>query len=117
MPRPRKQPDEKRTASVRADLTLAEKLHVQEQAGRAGISAAEYTRRRLLGFVAASPAAARRVDPALITELNRIGVNVNQLARAVHIGHEFPRSWREIAQELHRVLAKLLGVEAGEGKG
>jgi hypothetical protein len=115
MARPRKQPDEKCTASIRADLTVAEKLHVQSQAERAGLSEAEYTRRRVLGFVVASPAAARKNDPALISELNRIGVNVNQLAKSTHTDGDFIRFWREIGDELRRVLAKLLGVRDGEG--
>jgi len=109
MARPRKQPDEKRTASVRADLTVAEKLHVQEQAARAGMSAAEYTRRRVLGFTVTAGGGTRRADPALISELNRIGVNVNQLAKAVHANADFARFWREVGDELRRVLARLLG--------
>lgn len=112
MARPRKEEHERRTASVRADLTEAEKVFVQEQAARAGLSEAEYTRRRVLGFAVASPAAARRTDPALITELNRIGVNVNQLARAAHTDRDFIQFWREIGRELQGVLAKV--VRAGE---
>jgi hypothetical protein len=46
MARPNKLPDEKRLASIRADLTVAEKIFVQEQAAKAGMSEAEYTRRR-----------------------------------------------------------------------
>ncbi|MGD9693612.1 MAG: plasmid mobilization relaxosome protein MobC [Phycisphaerales bacterium] len=112
MARPRKQEHERRTASIRADLTEAEKAYIQEQAAKAGLSGAEYTRRRLLGFAVTSPAAARRADPALVTELNRIGVNVNQLARAVHTDRDFARFWREIGQELREVLEKV--VKAGE---
>jgi hypothetical protein len=46
MARPTKHPDEKRLASIRADLTQAEKIFVQEQAAVAGMSEAEYTRPR-----------------------------------------------------------------------
>lgn len=113
MARPRKQPDEKRTASVRADLTVAERLYVHEQATQAGISAAEYTRRRVLGFAVVT-GGTRRVDPAFISELNRIGVNVNQLARAVHTDRDFARYWREIGDELRRILTIALRV-AEEG--
>lgn len=110
MARPRKQEHERRTASVRADLTEAEKTYVQEQAAKAGLSEAEYTRRRVLGFAVASPAAARRADPAVVTELNRIGVNVNQLARAVHTDRDFAKFWLEIGQELRGVLAKVVKI-------
>lgn len=113
MGRPRKEQHERRTASVRADLTEAEKVYVQQQAAKAGLSEAEYTRRRILGYAVVSPAAARRADPALISELNRIGVNVNQLARAVHTDREFIRYWREIGAELRSALDRV--VRAGEG--
>lgn len=112
MGRPRKEEHERRTASIRADLTEAEKVYVQEQAARAGLSEAEYTRRRVLGYAVVSPAASRRADPALITELNRIGVNVNQLARAVHTDRAFIRYWREVGAELRAVLERV--VRAGE---
>lgn len=108
MARPRKQPHELRTESIRADLTAAEKEHVRMQARRAGISEAEYTRRRLLGFEVTTPAARRTYDPALVSEINRVGVNVNQLARAVHSGREFVVYWRQIGDELKGVLAKVV---------
>ncbi len=112
MARPRKQEHERRTASVRADLTEAEKVFVQEQAAKAGLSEAEYTRRRILGYAVVSPAAARRADPELIVAINRVGVLVNQLARAVHTDREFIKYWREIGAELKSVLAKV--VRTGE---
>jgi hypothetical protein len=111
MGRPRKQIEERREASIRTDLTRAEKAYVKEQATRAALSEAEYTRRRVLGHAVVSPAGPRRADPALISELNRIGVNVNQLARAVHVGRDFVRHWREIGVELRTVLDKLLRAE------
>jgi hypothetical protein len=108
MGRPRKEEHERRTASVRADLTEAEKVFVQDQAAKAGLSEAEYTRRRVLGYAVVSPAAStRQVDPSLLSELNRVGVNVNQLARAVHTGREFVVYWRDIGRELQGVLARL----------
>jgi hypothetical protein len=42
-----------------------------------------------------------------LAEVNRIGVNVNQLARAVHTDRDFARYWQEIGQELHVVLEKV----------
>ncbi len=110
MARPRKQEHERRTASVRADLTEAEKAYVQEQAVKAGLSEAEYTRRRVLGFAVASTSGARCSDPAIVTELNRIGNNVNQLTRAVHTDRDFAKFWREVGQELRRVLAKVVKI-------
>lgn len=113
MARPKKEQHERRTASVRADLTEAEKVFVQQQAARAGLSEAEYLRRRVLGAPVLAAAAARRADPALVSELNRIGVNVNQLARAHHTGTDFVRFWSEIGRELRAVLTKV--VQQGGG--
>ncbi|MFN0132760.1 MAG: plasmid mobilization protein [Phycisphaerales bacterium] len=107
MGRPRKNDNERRTASVRADLTEAEKAFVQAQAAKVGLSEAEYTRRRVLGYAVVSPATARQTDPALLSDLNRIGVNVNQLARAVHTGREFVVYWQHIGRELEALLARL----------
>ena len=44
---------------------------------------------------------------ALINEINRLGVNVNQLARAVHSDRTSPMDWRDLAAECERVLAKV----------
>lgn len=104
--RPRKADQERRIESVRADLTVAEKTHVRRQAAKAGLSEAEYTRRRVLGFEVTA-AARRSFDPALVAEVNRVGVNVNQLTRSVHMGREFTAYWNEIGTELKAVLAKV----------
>lgn len=109
MARPRKEKHEQRTASTRTDLTAAEKAFLQEQASAAGLSEADYVRRRILGFQV-SPAP-RRVDAeltaALINEVNRLGVNVNQLARATHTDRTPRLDWGELAAECERVLAKV----------
>jgi anion-transporting ArsA/GET3 family ATPase len=80
MARPRKEPDERRDARLpAARLTLDERVFVDAQAAAAGLSTAEYVRRRVLGVrVDPAPAAA---DEKLLLELNRIGNNMNQIAR------------------------------------
>ena len=47
-------------------------------------------------------------DPALIVALNKVGNNVNQLARSVHRGSDFQRYWQEVGGDLRTVLAKAL---------
>ncbi len=47
-------------------------------------------------------------DPALVSELNAIGNNVNQLARSVHRGSAFSDFWEEVGQELQQALRKVL---------
>ncbi len=104
--RPKKAPHELRTQSIRADLTVAEKDYVRRQAATAGLSEAEYLRRRVLGFEVTA-VGRRAFDPALVSAVNRVGCNVNQLSKSVHLGRDFTRYWREIGQELKLVLAKV----------
>jgi len=103
MARPKKETEEKRSESLRTRFTVAEYLHVRQQAEAAGLTPAEFIRRRALGLVVQPPP--RRADAALISEINRIGVNVNQLARSVNAERTFLGDWRDIADELRRVIA------------
>ena len=117
MARPKKEPHERRTSSTRADLTPAEKEHVRAQAQRAGLSEADYVRRRVLGFQV-SPAPSRveaQATAALVNEVNRLGVNVNQLARAVHTDRPAATAWQTLAGECERVLARLVRTFPGHG--
>ena len=108
MARPKKQTDEKRTEQMNTRWTLAEREHIRTQARAAGISDTEYLRRRALGHQI-PPAPSRSSDPAMVSELNRVGVNVNQLALATHRGSDFTRHWQHIAGELRTALAKVIG--------
>jgi hypothetical protein len=110
MARPEKTPEEKRSETARFRLTVAERAFLRGQAETAGLTEAEFLRRRALGLPVR--AASARSDPVLVSELNRIGVNVNQLARATHRGAEFTRYWREIGARLEAVLAR---VSASDG--
>ena len=117
MARPRKQPHERRRESVRADLTLAEKEHVREQARLAGISEAEYVRRCVLGvFVTPAPA---KVDASLISTLNSLvlqlqkwGNLANQLARAIHTGGTFVHDWRDVRNGIRETTAEASNILA-----
>ena len=111
MARPVKQSDEKRTEQLNLRLTLAEVEAIRSEATKAGLPVAEYVRRRSLGYQVPS-AAARSSDPALVSEINRIGVNVNQLTKAVHMDDHrspFTAEWRAILSELRQVLTKVAG--------
>lgn len=120
--RPKKQEHERRVAVLKADLTLAEKEYLRQQAAAAGLTEAEFARRRVLGYAVASTDPTRRTDPALITKLNALGIqlkaignNANQLARAKHTGRAFRVSWQTVAEkvletrdEVSAVLAELV---------
>lgn len=114
--RPKKADGELRSVRLTLRLTLAEKAAIDAHAAAAGVDVSRYLRG--LALKGALPFSAGddglrpspgRSDPALLSELNRIGVNVNQLARAVHRGADFVAYWRAIGAELERALAKVAG--------
>ena len=106
MARPRKDRTDKRSQVVNLRLTLAEHEALRSQAHAAGLSVAELLRRRALGQTVRP--APQLYDAALISELNRIGVNVNQLARATHRGADFIEHWQEVAERVSAALEKVI---------
>jgi len=109
MARPTKAADEARTEQLPPlRLTASERAYVEAQAAAAGArSVSDYCRAAILGRqVRARPAAS---DPALLVELNRAGVNLNQIARAVNSGRGLPHDFPDVLAELHRALAKVAG--------
>ncbi len=107
MARPRKQPHEKRSEQNNLRFTVAEMEHIRTQAAAAGLDVPDYLRARSLNYVVPSGGSVRRSDPALVTEINRLGVelkalgnNANQLARAVHTDRHFHGRWEEIADAI-----------------
>ncbi len=105
MARPGKEATEARSLPFHGRLTPAEGLTVRANAAAAGLTVSEFCRRRILGITVTAPAA--RADAALIAEVNRIGVNVNQLAHAFNVDREFRGDWETIRDELAHVLEKV----------
>ena len=113
MARPKKQPLERRTERCDIRVTLAEKTHVEAQAAAAGIGVGEYVRRRAVGYTVPS-GSSRRVDPALVTELNRLGLQlsglgnvVNQVARAVHTDRRLPADFELLPAEIRSLQSRV----------
>lgn len=107
MARPKKHPDEKREERFNLRFTLAEREHVETQARLAGLEPHEFLRRRSLGYVVPPAPARRGADPALITELNRLGLelskignNANQLALAAHTGRRPATAWHAVTRRI-----------------
>lgn len=109
MARPKKQDQEKRTEQTNERWTLAEIEFLDEQARLAGISRTEFIRRRSLSLAVTAAPARSISDPALVTELNRIGVNLNQIAKATNAGRGMPHSLAALQAELRTALQKVLG--------
>lgn len=112
MGRPAKSPHELRDAWLPPmRVTLAERVAAEQQAQLAGLPLSDYGRRRILGH---------RIQPkrtsyqsAVLVELNRIGVNLNQIARAANAGRGLPPDFAEVQAELRAVLHR--AVEGFEG--
>ena len=103
--RPRKDPADRRSETYGLRLSPKEKSELEDRAERAGLSLAEYLRRRALGKPVRT-----RVDKEATHELNRIGVNLNQLARAANAGKlEAVSDRAEAAIEELRALIEELG--------
>jgi uncharacterized protein (DUF1778 family) len=105
MARPRKHKPERRDAQVNIRLTDAERVALEEKADNAGLTLAEYMRQRAIaGRVTPKRPAA---DDRLLHELNMIGVNINQIARALNAEHTPGGSLEEALAHLHRVLDQI----------
>lgn len=95
--RPKLPAAKKRSAQLHVLLTPAERDRVKEWAASTGLSVSDYVRRRTLGKPIAP-----RVDLVARRELNAIGTNLNQIARAanqagqVELAHEARAVYEEV---------------------
>lgn len=98
MARRKKGEEEKRDERVNLRLTIAERVALEESARACGIGPTDYARRRTLGL----PVAPRvQADPSIVIALNRIGVNINQIAKVLNSGGQIPPA--ELQTILHRL--------------
>ena len=111
MARPRLGEEERRTRTVGVRVTEAEAEELQERAQGARLSIGAYLRRRGLGQ-RVRMATDRRLGAAELRELNRIGVNLNQMARAMNSGAASPAGTRETVEQVSELVARLLAGEA-----
>jgi hypothetical protein len=113
MARPKKDEHEKRSEVVRLRLTLAEHEHVRSQAESAGVTVSDYLRRRALGYIVPRVVGRRGPDPVLLSELNRIGVNLNQIARNQNSGRPERLDAEAVLDELRGVLVVITAGDLG----
>jgi len=106
MARPTKAPHEKRTAAFPpVRVTDAELYALHEQAEAVRLSPSEFIRQRVLSGRITPPRAPSQAS--LIAELNRIGVNLNQIARQVNRGRAHdPHHLDHVLHELTQTLQK-----------
>lgn len=106
--RPKKAPDElasERLSGIRC--TVAERAFIDLQAERAGLSQAEFCRRAALGQRILATRSKASPDAQLAAELNRIGVNLNQIAHAANIGRTLSGKLDEALTRLSVVLGRM----------
>ena len=111
MARPRLGESERRTRTVGVRVTEAEAAELRERAQAARLSMGAYLRRRGLGQ-RVRMAAERRLGAAELRELNRIGVNLNQMARSMNSGAGAPAGTQEAVEQVSELVARLLAGEA-----
>ena len=86
-------------------VTAAERADVEARAVSAGLSLVEFCRRAI--FRQKIRAAIPQTDAAALHELNRVGVNLNQLARAMNAGRELPASLEATMQEVRAAVEQV----------
>lgn len=121
MARPQKLAAERRyNHTVR--YTLAEWLLLCERGAEAGLSASEYAREMSLSRRVVQVVRQGASDPALVTEVNRLSLQLsslgnlaNQIALYTHTGRTIPREWAALPaaieatrQEASALLRKLV---------
>ena len=104
MARPRLHPAQRRDRQINIRVTAAEARTLAAYAEAARLTVAAYLRRR--GLRRPAPAAAApTLPPELRAELNKIGVNLNQIVRLAHQGRYRPRGGRAVVERMERLAA------------
>ena len=108
-----------RQKSVNVGLTEEERRAVEEKAGCAGLSLSAFARHCLLGDpgprAQRQPPINRQLLAQTIAELNKVGSNINQIAKALNSGHRVSLSAIEKATE--ELSVTLSAVIEATGKG
>ena len=112
MTRPRLAPELRRSRTLGVRVTAAEAAEIAERAASSRMTAAAYVRRRALGRPV-RVTAVHRLAAAERVELQRIGANLNQVARALHSGAvQVPAGTLESVERVADLVADLLTGEA-----
>lgn len=110
MPRPKLSERDLRSHRITASVNSAEWWIIQDRARQARMSVPEFIRQRVVRdrLQIESP---RQLDARTFREVQRLGVNVNQIARAMNRGSKPPQNLPPVLQRLIFLLKKLLPEE------
>jgi hypothetical protein len=113
MARPKKPRHEQRYLVAKTHLTPEEDLMVTMNAAAAALSRAEYQRRSMLGQSIVPPLP--RADAKLLSELNALGNNANQLSYHMNAGRRFTDAWEDIAGRIYTTIDRIWAAYGLEG--
>lgn len=107
MARPPLRPEERKDELLpNLRVTASERAMIEEKAFKAGLTLAGYCRRAI--FKARFTPVRTSTDQALLVELNRVGVNLNQIARRVNAGRNLPPDFPDVLAEVREAVRKVL---------
>jgi hypothetical protein len=106
--RPEKPEADARSARIAFRVTETERAQIEAAAAAVGVTVSDYA--RALVMTARPPRQPRgRAGAAVLSELNRAGVNLNQIARTLNRGGSIPPDLGEAIAEVRAVIEKLAG--------
>lgn len=111
MARPPLKPEERRDDRLpNLRVTAAERALIEERAAAAGLTLVEYCRRAIFK----SRIAPKRgtINQALLVELNRVGVNLNQIAKVVNQNGVLPPDFPDVLADVRAAVTKVLNHDA-----
>jgi Bacterial mobilisation protein (MobC) len=113
MARPRKAQAERRDDMVGVRMTTAERVQIAHHAAALGISPADFLRRRGLSYRLPASHAAERARASLGAAFNRLGVNMNQIARHLNArggwSAALERNLQSLLERINAEMDKLYG--------
>lgn len=106
--RPKSAPGEGRETVVSIRLTTFERAGVEVKAAQSGLSLSDFCRRAILGHRVTASNKPQQVNAEALVELNRIGVNLNQIARAGNRGEPLPRFFGQTLSVVEAAIERLV---------
>lgn len=85
-------------------VTMSERAEIEHSAAVHGISPPEFMRRRSLGYRLPPASPDQQALAALVHELNRHGVNLNQIARHMNAGRGAPPYLSALIERIRALL-------------
>jgi len=108
MARPKKAAAESRGKSIAFRVTPEEKASIDARAAQAGMMRSDFVREMAMtGKVVVRQS--KNPNFQLINELNKIGVNLNQLVHNAHIYGRMPKTLPGVLAEIERLVVQAAG--------